>query len=271
MTRSFFLGLFISDPKEENVLFLEWHSSLEHESAPPQPHQRPHRREPPTPLPPSLKKQRRVLILDVEGLLLNSFEMQHDDILPSWTKYMRIVKDKDEVYYLVRPDGEAFLDFCFECFEIWIWSSYKTTKAQHIMETCFPRHYQKIEVFMGNKECQNSNIMMGYKRVYHKNLSLVWKVFDDLDASNTLIFDDTPYRVMWNMRGTYLIFPKMYRQTPQQLQSFLEGTIIPWLLGWLYAKSKRTYTRNTIVNNIHDIIDPETKYVMDVYLSRRKY
>ena len=73
----------------------------------------------------------------------------------------------------------------------------------------------KVNMFMSNKNCQNPNIMLGLKRVYHKNLSDIWKMFEDLDASNTLIFDDTPYRMMWNMPGTYLIFPKMWRQKLQ--------------------------------------------------------
>lgn len=149
--------------------------------------------------------------MDIEGLLLQSIEMQHGDLMPDWGKNMQIVKDKDEVYHVVRSDIDAFFDFCNEYFELWIWICYKLTKAQHIMETCFPRHYNKIKVFISNINCQNFNIMMGYKRVYHKNLPFVWKVFEDLDASNTLIFDDTPYRVMWNMAGTYLIFPKMCR------------------------------------------------------------
>lgn len=193
--------------------------------------------------------------------------MQHNNSMPCWAKYMRIVKDKDEVH-VVRPDTEDFLDFCFEYFELWIWSCYNLTKSQRIIETCFPRHYQKIKMFMGNKNCQNSNIMIGYKRVYHKKLSLVWKMFDDLDAGNTLIFYDTSYRVMWNKPGNYLIFLKMWTQTPDHLQRFLVRIIIPWLCGWLIAKNKMSYTRNTIVNTLHD---PETEYhVMNVYLSTRK-
>lgn len=168
----------------------------------------------------------------------------------------------------MRPDVENFLEFCLEYFELWIWSCYNLRKAQHIMKTCFPRHWRKIKVILSNKECQNTDIMIGYNRVYHKNLSVVWKVFEDLDANNTLIFDDTPYRVMWNMPGTYLIFPKIWRQSQEHVQCFLEETILPWLCGWLYTKSKRTYTCTTIVNQQYD---PETKYVMEVYLSRRKY
>ena len=188
--------------------------------------------------------------------------------MPAWAQHMRLVEDKNEVYHVVRPDAEKFLDFCGEYFELWIWSCYNLTKMQHITQKCFPKHHTKFKMFMSNKNCQNPNIMLGLKRVYHKNLSDIWKMFEDLDASNTLIFDDTPYRMMWNMPGTYLIFPKMWRQASEQLQSFLQGTMIPWLLGWLYAKDKRHYTFNTIVNQYND---SETNYVLDVYLSMRNH
>ena len=180
---------------------------------------------------------------------------------------MQIFSDeKGQVYYAVRKDVDVFLDFCFQFFEVWIWSCYTLTKAQQIASICFHEHYQKFKVFLSNKSCQNANIMMGYRRVYHKNLTFVWDIFKDLHGDNTLIFDDTPYRVMWNMHGTYLIFPKMWNQTPVQLESFLEVTIIPWLLGWLCAKNKRIYTSNTIVNMSSD---PKTNHVIKVYLSRR--
>ncbi|MCO5574323.1 hypothetical protein L7F22_028106 [Adiantum nelumboides] len=158
-----------------------------------------------------LKKERRVLILDIEGLLLKSLEIQHGDDIPSWTGHMRFIKE-DEICFAISPDVDVFLDFCFHYFEVWIWSCYNLDKAQHIIQTCFPSHHSHFMMLLSNKNCQNSNIMLGYKRVYLKNLSLVWDMFHDLHAENTLIFYDSPYRVMWNMQGTYLIFPKMWRQ-----------------------------------------------------------
>lgn len=247
-----------------------WHELKEIVESPSQPHPKPSSSHQPPPyhLLFAMKKTRRVLILDLEGLLLKTIEVKHGDSMPAWTQHMRIVEDKDEVYHVVRPDTEMFLDFCAEYFELWIWSCYNLTRVKHITQKCFPEHYIKFKVFMSNKNCQNPNIMLGFTRVYHKNLSDIWKIFEDLDANNTLIFDDTPYRVMWNMPGTYLIFPKMWRQTSEQLQSFLWEKIVPWLLGWLYARDKRVYTYNTIVNQYSD---SETNYVLGVYLSRRKH
>ena len=119
---------------------------------------------------------------------------------------------------------------------------------------------------MDNRYCQNSHFMIGYKRAYHKNLPIIWGLFDYLDGSNTILFDDSPYRVMWNMPGTYMIFPKFWNQSADLIGSFLKNVIIPWLCGWLYVKDRREYTINKFVK-FHSY--PETDYVMQCYMSQR--
>ncbi len=198
-----------------------WHDSKETIESPSQLHPRPcpRHQQPPYHLPFIVKDIKRVLILDLEGLLLKTIEMRHGDSMPAWAQHMRLVEDKNEVYHVVRPDAEKFLDFCGEYFELWIWSCYNLTKMQHITQKCFPKHHTKFKMFMSNKNCQNPNIMLGLKRVYHKNLSDIWKMFEDLDASNTLIFDDTPYRMMWNMPGTCQAHILYFQRCGGKLQS----------------------------------------------------
>lgn len=216
-------------------------------------------------LPTSFRLKKKALILDLEGVLLATFELHPGFSRPSWTRYMRIVKDNNEMH-AVRGDAEYFLSFCFEFFEVWIWSCHRLKKAQCIISTCFPAQSHKFKMIMDNRYCQNSNFMIGYKRAYHKNLPKIWQLFDYLDEGNTIMFDDTPYRVMWNMRGTYMIFPKFWNQAIDLLGTFLKDVIIPWLCGWLYAKDKREYTIN---NYVKFYSDPETKYVMECYMSQR--
>ena len=178
---------------------------------------------------------------------------------------MRIVKDNNEIH-VVRQDAECFLKFCFEFFEVWIWSCHPLKKAQHIIKKCFPKQSDKFKVIMDYKYCQDSNFKIGHKRVYHKNLPVVWELFDYLDGNNTLIFDDSPYRVMWNMQGTYIIFPKFWKQRADVLGKFLQDEIIPWLCGWLFVRGKREYTIKKFVK-FH--ADPETDYVLQCYKSQR--
>ena len=90
--------------------------------------------------------------------------------------------------------------------------------------------------------------------------------FDYLNEGNTILFDDTPYRVMWNMQGTYIIFPKFINQSSHLLGSFLKDVIIPWLCGWLFVRDKREYTIKKFVK-FHS--DPETDYILQCYMSQR--
>lgn len=209
--------------------------------------------------------KKKTLILDLEGVLLATFELHPELSRPSWTEYMRLVEDDNEIH-AVRPDAEVFLEFCFAFFEVWIWSCHRLQKAQHILKKCFPTQSHRFNTILDKRCCQDSTFMIGYKKAYHKNLPIVWKLFDHLDGSNTLIFDNSPYRVMWNMRGTFLIFPKFWNQSSDLLGSFLKHGIIPWLCGWLYVKDKREYTATKFAN-FH--FDPETKYILDCYMSQR--
>ena len=117
-----------------------WHELKEIADLPSQPHPKPSSSHQPPPyhLPLALKGKKRVLILDLEGLLLKTFELRYGDSMPTWTQYMQLLKDENEVYHVVRPDVETFLDFCDEYFELWIWSFYNLTRVKHITQKCFP-------------------------------------------------------------------------------------------------------------------------------------
>lgn len=215
----------------------------------------------------TIKKQRRVLILELNGVLLKTIEMQHGDVFSDWAKHMHLVEESTSIWHLIRKDAFTFLDFCMQWFEVWIWSASRLQRTRRILELCFPQHHQKFKVIAGQAACQKTDLLIGYQFVYHKNLDVAWNIFHDLDGNNTLIFDDALYRVMWNMPGTYLIFPKMWNQSTKELQNFLATTISAWLLGWIYAKNKREYTRNTLVNEA--ACDRETLYVLKQYMRKR--
>ena len=61
-------------------------------------------------------------MLDIDGILLYSTEVEHGELIPYWAKYMCIVKESDNVYHVVHPDATEFLEFCFQWVEIWIWT-----------------------------------------------------------------------------------------------------------------------------------------------------
>lgn len=71
------------------------------------------------------------------------------------------------------------------------------------------------------------------------------------------------------MPRTYLVFPKLYNQSSEELTKFLKETVTAWLLGWIYAKDKRNYVCNTLVNE--SACDRETEFVLEQYRRKRKF
>ena len=155
-----------------------------------------------------------------------------------------------------------------EWFEVWIWSSPKLQTTHQIIKLCFPEHHKKFTVIVRQGACQKTNILLGYQFVYHKKLYVVWRLFHDLDGINTLISYEAFHNVMWNIQGTYLIFPKMWKQSAEDHEIFLGRTIIPRLLGWIYARNKQDYTWKTLVNEAK--CDRETLYVLEQYMKKIK-
>ena len=49
------------------------------------------------PLSDTTRKQRRVLILELNGVLLKTIEMQHGDVCPDWGKHMHLVEKSTNV------------------------------------------------------------------------------------------------------------------------------------------------------------------------------
>ena len=182
------LELFFTKFKNANhsLLLLTWHMALTT-------YKRRRKRIQP---PPTNNKQRQVLILELNGVLLKTIEMQHGDVPPNWGAYMDTVEENANVWHYVCKDAFDFLSFSMQWFEVWIWSTNRLRRTHCILEICFSQHHQRFHVIAGQVACQKADILLGYRFVCHKNLDRVWSIFHDLDGNNTLIFDDALYNVM---------------------------------------------------------------------------
>lgn len=211
--------------------------------------------------PPPLSVQQRVLILDLNGLLLKKFDVKHGEGVPYWSE-MRHVVEGDRQFW-VRPDAEMFLNFCFKWFEVWIWSCYRLEKLKRTLQTVFPDHHKRFRRIVSQGKCTRAPFKMGStdKPVFHKNL----KDFPDLPP-DTIIFDDSAYKLMFNTLGSFLVFPKLEKQSKEVRACFLSTTIIHWLARWLLSKDRIEYTKRTI---ICEEGHPEDAYVRRVYWKRR--
>ncbi|KAL7114836.1 hypothetical protein ACP275_04G146500 [Erythranthe tilingii] len=156
---------------------------------------------------------KKLLVLDVNGLLvdINSYvpyDYDPDDIIL-----------KKAVFK--RPYCDDFLRFCFERFNVGVWSSRTKRNIEPILDFLLGKDKCKLLFCWDQSHCTNTGyytVEKRYKPLLLKKLKKLWEKFDpDLpwerglyNATNTLLLDDTPYKALSNPRYT-AIFPYSYR------------------------------------------------------------
>ncbi|CAN4081635.1 unnamed protein product [Withania somnifera] len=145
--------------------------------------------------------RRKLLILDVNGLLADVVNPPPKDCRPDACFARRAI--------FKRPYCNDFLKFCFERFDVGIWSSrskkiivkvvdYLLGSMKHKLLFCWDMSHSTQTMF---KTLENK-----HKPLVCKELSKVWDRYDpnlpwergDYDESNTLLLDDSPYKAMLN-------------------------------------------------------------------------
>ncbi|KAM3342667.1 putative C-terminal domain small phosphatase isoform X1 [Capsicum galapagoense] len=156
--------------------------------------------------------RRKLLILDVNGLLADIVNPPPKDCNPDACFARRAI--------FKRPYCNDFLKFCFERFDVGIWSSrskkiivkvvdYLLGNMKHKLLFCWDMSHSTQTMF---KTLENK-----HKPLVCKELSKVWDRYDpnlpwergDYDESNTLLLDDSPYKALLNPVHT-AIFPLSY-------------------------------------------------------------
>ncbi|XP_060191801.1 uncharacterized protein LOC132621520 [Lycium barbarum] len=156
--------------------------------------------------------RRKLLILDVNGLLADVVNPPPKDCNPDACFWRRAI--------FKRPYCNDFLKFCFERFDVGIWSSrskkivvkvvdYLLGNLKHKLLFCWDMSHSTQTMF---KTLENK-----HKPLVCKELSKVWDRYDpnlpwergDYDESNTLLLDDSPYKALLNPAHT-AIFPHSY-------------------------------------------------------------
>ena len=100
---------------------------------------------------------------------------------------------------------------------------------------------------MGGALSQENNVQWHWKLhaklIFFKHLSQFWRGFPQFGPTNTLIIDDSKYKVWQNPMGSWLVLPKMEDQSPEERESALIDKLAPWLFLWLQAADDRaTFT-----------------------------
>ncbi|VVB01584.1 unnamed protein product [Arabis nemorensis] len=155
--------------------------------------------------------RKKLLVLDLNGLLANivsSFPGCKADI----------VIGRRAIYK--RPFYEEFLEFCFEKFEVGVWSSRTQYNVERITNFLLGDMKRKLLFCWDMSYCATTttgSLENKHKSVVFKELNQLWEKHDselpwkkgEYNETNTVLLDDSPYKALLNPSYT-AIFPHSY-------------------------------------------------------------
>ncbi|KAL0717959.1 hypothetical protein Bca4012_067281 [Brassica carinata] len=160
---------------------------------------------------PSVSRRRKLLVLDLNGLLA-------DIVSPLAHCKPDINIGRRAIFK--RPFCEEFLKFCFDKFEVGIWSSRKKNNVDRITEFLLGHMKRKLLFCWDMSYCASTtlgSLENRHKHVVFKDLNQLWEKHDprlpwqkgDYNETNTVLLDDSPYKALLNPPYT-AIFPHSY-------------------------------------------------------------
>ncbi|XP_025801891.1 uncharacterized protein LOC112881428 isoform X4 [Panicum hallii] len=170
-------------------------------------------------------RRKKLLILDLNGLLADINQDYHN-------VHKADAKVKNKLVFR-RPYYDDFLRFCFQNFELGIWSSRKRENVS-IVVNILMRNFKQHLLFRwdmsyctvtGCNTIDNKNkplVLKELKKLWNKeDPKLPWKK-GEFSPSNTLLVDDSPYKALCNPPNT-AIFPHPYSYRNQSDDSLGPG------------------------------------------------
>ncbi|XP_027177022.1 uncharacterized protein LOC113776130 [Coffea eugenioides] len=186
-----------------------------------------------------LGPSKKLLVLCLGGLLAHRVHKRHSASVQG--------RRPDLVYgnFLVfkRPFCGEFLNFCFQRFEVGLWSSARERNMDYVLRFIMDDSVRRKVAFVWDQEeCIDSGFRSLHKKqkpLFLKDLNKVWENKDrslpwpsgKYSSSNTLLIDDEPCKALLNPPHTS-IFPHPYKSDnckdtflgPKgELQVFLDG------------------------------------------------
>ncbi|OMO50634.1 NLI interacting factor [Corchorus olitorius] len=163
--------------------------------------------------PPVSHLKKKLLVLDLNGLLA--------DILFNPPKNYNADAHIAGRAIFRRPFCDDFLRFCFERFEVGIWSSRQSKNVERLIDYLMGDMKSKLLFCWDSSQCTTTQFNLpGYKYrpLVFKELRKLWEKCDsDLpwekgyyNESNTLLIDDSPHKALLNPPYT-AIFPYSFK------------------------------------------------------------
>lgn len=189
------------------------------------------------------KSKKKLLILDVNGLLADIIHPPPKDC-KSDTRILKRAIFK-------RPFLDDFLEFCFERFDVAIWSS-RTRKILDPVVDYLLRDLKKKLLFLWDlSHCTSSSarsLENRHKFIVFKKLWKIWEENGSVTSKNgyynelnTLLLDDSPYKALLNPKHTG-IFPLSYSYKDTNDNSLSpDGDLRVYLEGVAATENIKTY------------------------------
>uniref|UniRef100_A0A0D9WUP1 FCP1 homology domain-containing protein n=1 Tax=Leersia perrieri TaxID=77586 RepID=A0A0D9WUP1_9ORYZ len=158
-------------------------------------------------------RRKKLLILDINGLLADINQDHHN-------AHMSLAKVRGKLVFK-RPYCDDFLSFCFQHFELGIWSSRMKVNVDSVLNIIMKNNMRHCLLFCWDlSKCTGTGCnTLGnkHKPLVLKELKKLWNKEDpdlpweqgEFSPSNTLLVDDSPYKALANPPHT-AIFPKPY-------------------------------------------------------------
>lgn len=190
------------------------------------------------------KKKRKLLVLDLNGLLVDIVEKAPD----GYTPHIRI-RNKS---VFKRPFCDDFLKFCVDNFDVVIWTSRKKKNLDGLIDFVLGDLKHQVLQIWDQSQCTELPLNISQtglqtkdnrcKPVFLKELKKLWDIYysclpwkkGPFNESNTLLLDDSPYKAILNPPHT-AVFPISYSCQHENdnalgpggdIRSYLEGIAV---------------------------------------------
>lgn len=153
--------------------------------------------------------RKKLLILDVNGVLADVVSPPPKGCKGDINILRRAI--------FKRPFYQEFLRFCFDNFDVGIWSSRSKKIADRVIDYLLGEMKHNLVFSWDLSQCTKTGLYTlenRHKPLVCKDLRKIWEVYDDnlpwkkgvYDESNTLLLDDSPHKALLNPMHT-AVFP----------------------------------------------------------------
>ncbi|XP_038894829.1 uncharacterized protein LOC120083233 isoform X2 [Benincasa hispida] len=168
--------------------------------------------------------RKKLLVLDVNGLLADFIIYVPPGYKPD------IVIGQKAVFK--RPFCDDFIKFCFERFEVGVWSSRTRRNVDMVIDFLMGDFREKLLFCWDQSHCTDttfSTVENKHKPLVLKEIKKLWKYLKprEFNASNTLLLDDSPHKALCNpdREAIFGFFWKVY-QWQKMFKSMLSRIVL---------------------------------------------